>query len=51
VSQEAVIAMSLSCGIIVAGIGHDGGRGLREVFLLLTRLDEIVVGALIRLWR
>ncbi len=48
---EAVIAMSLICGIIVAAIGHDRGRGLREGFLSLTRFDELVIGALIRLWR
>ena len=50
-SLEAVIAMSLICGIIVAAIGYDRGRGLREGFLLLTRLDETVTGALMRLWR
>ena len=50
-SLEAVIAMSLICGVIVAAIGYDRGRGLREGFLLLTRLDEMVTGALIRLWR
>jgi hypothetical protein len=50
-SLEAVIAMSLICGVIVAAIGYDRGRGLGEGFLLLTRLDEMVTGALIRLWR
>ena len=50
-SLEAVIAMSLICGVVVAAIGYDRGRGLWEVWLLLTRLDEIVIGALIRLWR
>ena len=48
---EAVIAMSLIFGVIVAAIGYDRGRGLWEVFLLLTRLEEMVIGALIRLWR
>jgi hypothetical protein len=43
--------MSLICGVIVAAIGYDRGRGLGEVFLLLARLDEMVIGALIRLWR
>ena len=28
-SLEAVIAMSLICGVIVAAIGYDRGRGLR----------------------
>jgi hypothetical protein len=51
VSLEAVIAMSLICGAIVAAIGYDQGRRLSEVFLLLTQLDEMVIGALIRLWR
>ena len=50
-SLEVVIAMSLICGVIVAAIGYDRGRGLSEVFLLLTRLDEMIIGALIRLWR
>lgn len=50
-SLEAVIAMSLICGVIVSAIGYDRGRGLWEVFQLLTRLDEMVIGALIRLWR
>ena len=48
-SLEAVMVMSLMCGVIVAAIGHDRGRGLWEVFLLLTRLDEMVIGALFRL--
>ena len=48
---EAVMTMSLICGVIVAAIAHDRGRGLWEVFLLLTRLDEMVRSALIRLWR
>jgi len=51
VSVEAVIAMSLICGVIVAAIGYDRGRRLFRVFELLTRLDEMLVGALIRLWR
>ena len=34
-----------------AEFGRDRGRGLWEVFLLLTRLDEMLVVALIRLWR
>jgi hypothetical protein len=51
VSLEALIAKPLICGVIVALIGYDRGRGLWEVFLLLTRLDEMVIGALIRLWR
>jgi len=51
VSLEAVIAMSLICGVVVAAIGYDRGRGLWEVFVLVTRLDEMVIGALIRLWR
>ena len=50
-SLEAVIAMSLICGVVVAAIGYDRGRGVGEGFLLLTRLDEMVTGALIRLWR
>jgi hypothetical protein len=49
VSLEAIIAMSLICGVIVATIGYDRGRGLWEVLLLLTRLDEMVMGALFRL--
>jgi hypothetical protein len=51
VSLEAVIAMSLICGVIVAAIGYDRGRGLSEMFLLLTSLDEMLIGALNRLWR
>lgn len=50
-SVEAVIAMSLSFGVIVAAIGYDRGVGLWEVFQLLTRLDDMVAGALVRLWR
>jgi Na+-transporting NADH:ubiquinone oxidoreductase subunit NqrC len=50
VSLEAVIAMSLICGVIVAAIGYDR-RGLSELFGLLTRLDEILVVAAIQLWR
>ena len=50
-SLEGVIAMSLICGVIAAAIGYDRGRGLPEGFLLLTRLDEVVIAALIRLWR
>lgn len=49
VSLEAAVVTSLTCGVIVAAIGHDRGRGLWEVFLLLTRLDEMVIGALFRL--
>jgi hypothetical protein len=51
VSLEAVVAMSLICGVIVAAIGYDRGRGLWAVYLLLTRLDAMVIGALSRLWR
>jgi hypothetical protein len=50
-SLGAVLAMSLICGVIGAAIGYDRGRGLREWSLLLTRVDETVIGALIRLWR
>ena len=50
-SLEAVIAMSLICGVIAAAIGYDRGRGLWELYSLLTRLDEMLIGALIRLWR
>jgi hypothetical protein len=49
VGLEAAVVTSLTCGVIVAVIGHDRGRGLWEVFLLLTRLDELVIGALFRL--
>lgn len=48
-SLEAAIVTSLTCGVIVAVIGHDRGRGLWQVFLLLTSLDEMVIGALFRL--
>ena len=48
-SLEAAIVTSLTCGVIGAVIGHDRGRGLWEVFLLLTRLDEMVIDALSRL--
>jgi hypothetical protein len=48
VSLEAAIVTSLTFGVIVAAIGHDRGRGLWEVFLLLTRLDEMVIDALFR---
>jgi hypothetical protein len=48
VSLEAAIVTSLMCGVIVAVIEHDRGRGLWEVFLLLTRLDDMVIGALFR---
>jgi hypothetical protein len=48
VSLEAAMVTSLTCGVIVAVIGHDRGRGLWEVFLLLTRLDEMVLAALFR---
>jgi hypothetical protein len=51
VSLQALIALSLICGVIVAAIGNDRGRGLWKVFELLTRLDEMLVVALIRLWR
>jgi len=51
VRVEAVIALSLICGVSVAAIGHDRGRRLFEVLDLLTRLDEMLVVALIRLWR
>ena len=51
VSLEAAIAMSLICGVTVAAMGYDRGHGLWRVLLLLTRLDEMVIGALIRLWR
>ena len=50
-SLGAVLAMSLICGVIGAAIGYDRGRGLRDWFLLLTRVDETVIGALIRLDR
>jgi hypothetical protein len=43
--------MSLICGVIVAAIGFDRDGGLWEVVGVLTRLDEMVTGALIRLWR
>jgi hypothetical protein len=43
--------MSLISGVVVAAIGYDRGRGLWEVLLVLTRLDETVTGTLIRLWR
>ena len=49
VSLEAAMVTSLTCGVIVAVLGHDRGRGLWEVFLLLTRLDEMVLAALFRL--
>jgi hypothetical protein len=49
VSLEAAIVTSLTFGVIAAAIGHDRGRGLWEVFLLLTRLDEMVIDALFRL--
>jgi hypothetical protein len=48
VSLEAAIVTSLTFGVIVAAIGHDRGRGMWEVFLLLTRLDEMVLDALFR---
>ena len=48
-SLEAAIVTSLTFGVIVAAIGRDRGRGLWEVFLLLTRLDEMVIDALSRL--
>lgn len=47
-SLEAVMVMSLMCGVIVAAIGHDRGRGLWEAFLLLTRFDEMVIDTLFR---
>jgi hypothetical protein len=49
VSPEAVMVVSLMCGVIIAAIGHDRGRGLWEAFLLLTRFDEMVIGTLFRL--
>jgi hypothetical protein len=49
VNLEAVIVISVMCGVIVAAIGHDRGRGLWEVFLLLTRLDRMVISALLGL--
>ena len=49
-SLEAVISISLICGVIVAAFGYDRGRGLWEVFQLLNRLDDMIIGALIRLW-
>jgi hypothetical protein len=49
VSLEAVMVMSLMCGVIVAAIGHDRGRGLWEGFLLLTHFDEMVIDTLFRL--
>jgi hypothetical protein len=48
VSLEAVMVMSLMCGVIVAAIGHDRGRGLWKAFLLLTRFDEMVIDTLFR---
>jgi hypothetical protein len=42
--------MSLNSGVIAAAIGYDRGRGLWKVLLVLTCLDEMVTGALIRLW-
>ena len=48
-SLEAVMVMSLMCGVIVAAIGHDRGRRLWEAFLLLTRFDEMVIDTLFRL--
>jgi hypothetical protein len=49
VSPEAVMVVSLMCGVIVAAIGQDRGRGLWEAFLLLTRFDEMVIDTLFRL--
>jgi hypothetical protein len=49
VRLEAVIAMSLICGVIVTAIGHDRGRGVSEVLMWLTRLDKRVITALFRL--
>jgi hypothetical protein len=51
VSVEAVVALSLICAVIVAAIGHDRGHRLFQVLDLLTRLDGMLVVALIRLWR
>jgi hypothetical protein len=48
VNVEALIAMSLICGVVVAAIEYNRGRGLRELLLLLTRLDEMVISALFR---
>jgi hypothetical protein len=46
VSLEAAIVTSLTCGVIVAVIGHDRGRGLWEVFELIVadRLHGIRLG-------
>jgi hypothetical protein len=51
VGLAAVIAMSLVCGVIVAAIGYDRGRALSGGIVLLTRLDDALIAALIRLWR
>ena len=45
---EALIAMSLICGVVVAAVEYNRGRGLWELLLLLTRLDEMVISALFR---
>jgi hypothetical protein len=51
VSLGAVIAMSTICGVIVAAIGYDRGHAFSEWFQFLTRVDERLIAALIRLWR
>jgi hypothetical protein len=48
VNIEALIAMSLICGVVVAAIEYNRGRGLWQLLLLLTRLDEMVISALFR---
>jgi hypothetical protein len=48
VNVEALIAMSLICGVIAAAIEYSRGRDLWELLLLLTRLDEKVISALFR---
>ena len=45
---EALLSMSLICGVVVAAIEYNRGRGLWELLLLLTRLDEMVISALFR---
>jgi hypothetical protein len=50
VSVEAIVALSLIYAVIVAAIGHDRGRRLFQMLDLLTRLDEMLVVALNRLW-
>jgi hypothetical protein len=48
VRVEALIALSLICGVIVAAIEYNRGRDLWELLLLLTRLDEKLISALFR---